>query len=209
MRAQIRAIQERLNVVRDHGKVQLAKECCKVSAGEAKINSIKVKLGGSGTKLFKHIDDTTTVRALSVRVRSVFELEAEVTFELCSLDIPLALDETLKNQGCTSGTVLTAKLEPPEFMVVTVTRRGQDALSIQAKASDTIDDVKAKIQTAGGPPPDQQRLKAGRINLEDGSHTFQEYGGKTLQLVKPVEPSKTAKSAEPVSGQLAIGTDVD
>ena len=33
LRAQIRAIQERLHVVRDHGKVQLAKECCKVSAG--------------------------------------------------------------------------------------------------------------------------------------------------------------------------------
>ena len=78
-----------------------------------------------------------------------------------------------------------------DVFTLTVARRGADALAVEAKASDTIESVKVKIQEQGGPAPEQQRLTKGRVQLEEGK-TLSDYDVRPrskascrLQLWKP------------------------
>ena len=73
-----------------------------------------------------------------------------------------------------------------------VTRRGLEAITLDVIASDTIANVKAKIQEAEGTPPDQQRLKSGRNELQD-HETLNDYNiqkSKKLQLYKEKKKKK-------------------
>ena len=75
---------------------------------------------------------------------------------------------------------------------MTIARRGAVAITLEdLKASDTIDNVKAKIHGKDGIEPDQQRLMKGRVELVDGN-TLTAYGVRArskasccLQLCKP------------------------
>jgi len=73
-----------------------------------------------------------------------------------------------------------------------VARRGLEAITLDVVASDTIANVKAKIQEAEGTPPDQQRLKSGRNELQD-HETLNDYNiqkSKKLQLYKEKKKKK-------------------
>ena len=76
-----------------------------------------------------------------------------------------------------------------QIFVKTMSRGINPSITLEVEASDTIEDVKAKIEENEGIPPDQQKLIFGKLEdsrvLED-EHTLSDYSIKnksTLHLV--------------------------
>ena len=84
--------------------------------------------------------------------------------------------------------VLCATAAPAAAMLIFVRTPAGTTLTLDVEPSDSIENVKAKIQDQTGAPTDQQRLFFSGVELQEG-RTLSDYNvqpGRTINLVLPV-----------------------
>ena len=166
LRIKQRLTQERLNVVRPIAK-GLEQSAIR-SGASGVLRSIKVRVGRSST-VIANVSGTTTIAQIETRFRAAAGSTNEgdkIVFKFG--DHVLVPADSLGTCGLSDKATIEAVISR-ELTSIQVKSRGRDPIELEVEAADTVTNVKAKIQTAWGIPPDHQQLKCGGISLESGT----------------------------------------
>ncbi|KAI1695581.1 ubiquitin family domain-containing protein [Ditylenchus destructor] len=183
----------------------------------ATVMKIFVYVDGTTGKIQLDMNPTSTIAEMKAKI---LEQENIPMKEQCLIfdDFELKNDKTLKSYGVKNrSTIRLVRLTSTKIIVFVDIDGTMRKFKLNLDASDTVVQVKAKIQTREDIPPDQQALYFQDAKLENDK-TLESYGIKTLSTLrlvlkidsKNVKRLKTAAiftgaAAGPNVGDVVIG----
>ncbi|KAF5823437.1 putative Ubiquitin-like domain-containing protein [Helianthus annuus] len=120
--------------------------------------SLKIFIKLLTGEIFTHIvKSSDTVRSVKAKIQDKVHIRRHEQ-ELIFNEIILCDDDTLASYNINNESTLTVMRVSPGFMPIFIKTLTGKTITLEVESSDTILNVKTKIQNREGIPPDQQRL---------------------------------------------------